>query len=332
MPLSTGSALTNVYQTKFWDQVSCNITSPLPMTGADQKTPYCAWMIQPMFPFPIPNPVFPPEIISATTAAVIVTTTNVAMTIADEVTTGKFMLDWFIKTQFSYQYYGYIVMAVMPVMIVSNLLSIWVPMLPPIVFFLAVIGWVIAVIEAMIASPLILLGMTFPQGHDFLGSSQQALILLLGVFVRAPLIIIGFFAGMLILQITMVFLSVGVVPLVLNTFSGEYYDATTANAFMLYAFMVIFMYLTASVLTQALTITYKLPNTVVQWIGGSPPEGIEADAVRQIQSVVNQQQQGMLDSIKQAGMSAKSDQMAGHAGGGIGSAKKAGQLTETKLS
>jgi hypothetical protein len=128
----------------------------------------------------------------------------------------------------------------------------------------------------------------------------------------------GYFAGMLILQISMVMLSVAVAPMILSLFDTS--EVTVESAFMMYAFMVITMYLSASLLSQTLALTYKLPNTIVQWIGGSPAEGIEAQAVQQIQSVVNQQQQGMLDSIKQAGMSAKNDQMAGQATGGVGAA------------
>lgn len=312
--LSVGTAGTNLLQQFMWDKVGCNMINVQPGVGSSAMIPMC----EPIMIAILPNVTYPVSLGVTIGLAVGSTVANVGMTIGDEVSTGLFMLDWFVKTQFAYQYYGYILMSLLPVMIVSNLLAIWVPMLPPIVFFLAVIGWTVAVIEAMIASPLILLGMTFPQGHDFLGSSQQALILLLSVFVRAPLIIMGYFAGMLILQISMVMLSVAVAPMILSLFDTS--EVTVESAFMMYAFMVITMYLSASLLSQTLALTYKLPNTIVQWIGGSPAEGIEAQAVQQIQSVVNQQQQGMLDSIKQAGMSAKNDQMAGQATGGVGAA------------
>ena len=62
----------------------------------------------------------------------------------------------------------------------------------------------IAVVESMVAAPLVAMGVTHPEGHDLLGKSEQAIMLLLGVFIRPSTMIIG-----LILSITLTYIMVG---------------------------------------------------------------------------------------------------------------------------
>ena len=61
-------------------------------------------------------------------------------------------------------------------------LQYMVPLYPFMVFTFGVISWLAMVIEAMAAMPLVALGLTHPEGHDFLGKAEQAMMLLLGVF------------------------------------------------------------------------------------------------------------------------------------------------------
>src|SRR6202041_1577984 len=73
-------------------------------------------------------------------------------------------------------------------------LGFYMPIYPYMLFTFGVIGWIIIVIEAMVAAPLVAMGITHPENHDFLGRSQQAVMLLLSVFLRPALMVIGLFA------------------------------------------------------------------------------------------------------------------------------------------
>ena len=302
----SAAQVTETLQEIYNDGTSCLIKNLIMPIGSSTRRPACNPMFLTLVPFPIFNPGFPAELIPNVIAQVVSTVANTAMQVGDDLASSYFALYYMYKTQFAYAYYSYILIAATPLMIVSNLLAIWVPMLPPLVFFIAVVGWLFAVIEAMIASPLVLLGMTFPQGHDFLGSAQQALILLLSVFIRAPLIVIGFFISMLILYISMMALGYAVVPIILSLFEGSS-TIMLGDAFMMYAFMLIIMYVTTTLLSQTLALTYKLPNSIVAWIGGQQMEGVEAAAVQQLQGVVSQQQP--FQAIQSAGLSGSSSAM-----------------------
>lgn len=304
----SASAVTETLQEMFNDGTTCLIKNVIMPIGSSPRRPACNPMFITLAPFPIFNPGYPAELIPNVIAQVVTTVANTAMHVGDDLASSYFAYYYMYKTQFEYAYYSYILIATTPIMVVSNLLAVWIPMLPPLVYFIAVVGWLFAVIEAMVASPLVLLGMTFPQGHDFLGSAQQALILLLSIFVRAPLIVIGFFVSMLIFYVSMIALGEAVVPIVINLFDlGTADTISLGDAFMMYAFMLIIMYVTTTLLSQTLALTYKLPNAIVAWIGGQQMEGIESAAVQQLQAVVSQQQP--FQAIQSAGLSGSSSSM-----------------------
>lgn len=71
----------------------------------------------------------------------------------------------------------------------------YVPMLPYMIFTFGSIAWLIAVIEAMVAAPIVALGVTHPEGHDAFGKGENAIMILMNVFLRPALMIIGYIAA-----------------------------------------------------------------------------------------------------------------------------------------
>ncbi len=72
----------------------------------------------------------------------------------------------------------------------------YVPMVPYIIFIFGAVAWIFLVIEAVLAGPLVALLMTSPEGEGLLGNKgEQGLILLVNLFLRPSLMIIGFITG-----------------------------------------------------------------------------------------------------------------------------------------
>lgn len=71
----------------------------------------------------------------------------------------------------------------------------YVPMLPYMIFTFGSIAWFLAVMEAMVAGPIVGLGITHPEGHDAFGKAEAAFMILTGVFLRPSLMIIGYIGG-----------------------------------------------------------------------------------------------------------------------------------------
>jgi len=68
----------------------------------------------------------------------------------------------------------------------------YVPILPYMIFTFGSIAWLMAVIEAMVAAPLVALGVTHPEGHDAFGKGEHAIMILMNVFLRPAMMIIGY--------------------------------------------------------------------------------------------------------------------------------------------
>ena len=74
----------------------------------------------------------------------------------------------------------------------GNFMGFFIPFIP-VAFTMAAIGWLMLVIEAMIAAPLVALGLTNPQGHDYLGMAQQSVLMFTATMLRPAIIIIAYF-------------------------------------------------------------------------------------------------------------------------------------------
>lgn len=74
----------------------------------------------------------------------------------------------------------------------------YVPFIPLLIFSFAGIGWLIGVIEAMVAAPIVALGVTHPEGHEAFGKSDQALMLLLSMFLRPAMMVLGYIFGIIL--------------------------------------------------------------------------------------------------------------------------------------
>lgn len=157
----------------------------------------------------------------------------------------------------------------------GSLLGFYVPFLPFIVFVLAVIGWLLLVVETMIAAPLVALSLTHPAGHDLLGRSEQAVILLFGVFIRPAAIIVGFTMALTLSYIAMHLVNYGFLMVLVNfltyTLSGDADDVIqligTVGVLFVYVFTMI------DIINHVFSLTYLVPQKLLRWIGGSPESG-----------------------------------------------------------
>ncbi len=199
---------------------------------------------------------------------------------------------------------------------VGVLLGYYVPLYPFMLFIFGVIGWIISVIEAMVAGPLIAFGLTHPEGHDFLGEAKQGLVLLLGIFLRPVLMVIGLIAGMILSYVSLrilvytysgflqdIFYQVGPIPgasgsivagaamATINVFAGT--GLTSAGSIMLGLFtfplmLAIFATLVYVVTNQCFSLIYVLPDYILRWIGGPQQASAAGDMARQVQGAMGQ--------------------------------------------
>lgn len=147
-------------------------------------------------------------------------------------------------------------------------LAIYVPLIPYVVFTMGVVSWFILIIEAMVAGPLIALGILAPSGqHEVLGKAEGALMYLFGIFLRPSLMIFGMIAALL--------LSIVVVTMINSAFSGVMGSVYAhPGGLELILFLAAYVSLILAALNKCFALIHIVPDNVLRWIGG--PSGAEA--------------------------------------------------------
>jgi len=199
-------------------------------------------------------------------------------------------------------------------------LAIYVPLIPYIIFTVAAISWLIYVIEAMVAGPLVAMGVTHPEGHDLLGKAEQAVMLLLSVFLRPILMIFGLLAGMVLSYVALRMLNGGFDLIAAGIVKDQVGNIDTLFVFI--TMVVIYIMLVVGIVQQCFSTIYVIPAKVLRWIGGAEDRDSAAEqALGAIKGGVQSSGEGLSKGIMQpAGEGAKqigqsSAQGAGAAGG-----------------
>lgn len=173
---------------------------------------------------------------------------------------------------------------------IGLMMAFYVPLVPYVVFTMAALGWLISVIEAMVAAPIVALGLAHPEGDENLGQAEASVMLLANVFLRPSLMILGFVIAMILTYVVVILFNVGFVrvnEMIIKTSEGGF------GQFMAPIMMMIFygsFYM--KLVEKCFELIYLLPDQVLTWIGGRPDdlgqrsaEGLGAAMKEQIQKV-----------------------------------------------
>lgn len=144
--------------------------------------------------------------------------------------------------------------------------SVFLPSLPYTIFMITVVGWGLGVLQTVIAAPLWAV-MHMRPSQTFIGSDSQGYLLLLALFVRPALAIIGLFAAMLLADpvvdyIAQAFFAMrGAVVTSTGLFPGAFVE------FLTFAWwMVAFGLVLLPVLYMVYSLPQVLPDHVLKWI------------------------------------------------------------------
>jgi len=139
-----------------------------------------------------------------------------------------------------------------------------IPMLPYAIFMFAVMGYMIYVLEAMVAAPLWAVFHAAPDGSDELSTQRgaQGWMIAFSLVLRPGLIIIGFVGGMMISKVMGAFLW--------NTFFSAFGSSQYGAVAILTSFFAIALYgfLLGYIIYKSFDLCHELPNAVMGWIGG----------------------------------------------------------------
>jgi hypothetical protein len=160
----------------------------------------------------------------------------------------------------------------------GGLLSVYTPLIPYIIFTFAAIGWFTAVIEAMVATPFIALGILAPGGQsEMLGHAGHSIMLLLNLILRPSLMIMGLMFAMLLAGVAVTMVNAGFNQVVGIVHSGG--DELIAPIL----FIIAYTFLIIGVLSKCFDLIHWLPNHALTWIGGHATSYGEEGALASVQ-------------------------------------------------
>lgn len=200
--------------------------------------------------------------------------------------------------------------------VLGGLLGVYVPLIPYTIFTFGAIGWMLSVIEAMVAGPLVAIGIMMPSGHhEMLGKAEHGLMILFSIFLRPTLMIFGLIAGMLLAVVAVLlvnetfgmYITTMSNPQAVGNVSGSanYSQAGAAalafNPLMLIIILCAYVMLIITVLNKCFAAIHVIPERVMTWIGAQGLQYGEEEAVGKMKAGT----EAGVGGIKQAGAGAE---------------------------
>lgn len=159
------------------------------------------------------------------------------------------------------------------------LTAYYVPLYPYMLFLFGVIAWLIAVIEAMVAAPIVALGIMSPEGEGILGKSETGMMILVNVFLRPSMMIIGFITGTILTYVSVWILNYhfDVVAKYLidydpkNSVAGlagvNFSTSFFAQIFGVGSYIAVYVGIYITLVQKSFGLIFQLPDKVLRWIG-----------------------------------------------------------------
>jgi len=163
-------------------------------------------------------------------------------------------------------------------------LGLYIPMIPYLVFTFTSLSWFIMVIEAMLAAPLIALTLIVPS-EDEIGKAGYAIAILLGIFLRPALMILGFIMAIQLLIVAIGMLNAGFWATMLAATGGS----SGIGIFGLIAVLLLYAGIAVGMVHEAFSLIYLVPNKVMRWIGG---DSSGDDPMKKVQELKGSVQKG----------------------------------------
>ncbi len=162
------------------------------------------------------------------------------------------------------KYISFILFSVfLPLLLYGLALAYYLPAIPFIRWVSALVGWIILVVEALVAAPLWLCAHALPDGEGAAGQhGKRGYFLLLGIVLRPPLMVTGFFAAVILMNVLGRILGASFEMFVGGTTQTKILGIT--GTFSMLVILGIVVIMSAN---KFFSLIHYLPEHVTNWIG-----------------------------------------------------------------
>lgn len=143
--------------------------------------------------------------------------------------------------------------------------SVVLPSLPYTIFMITVVGWLLGVLQTVIAAPLWAV-MHMRPSQTFIGSDAQGYLLLLALFVRPALAVLGLFAAMLVADPIVDYITRAFFAMRGDVVASTGWVGAISQFFTFFWWFVVFGAVLLPVLYMIYGLPQVLPDHVLRWI------------------------------------------------------------------
>lgn len=165
---------------------------------------------------------------------------------------------------------GFFTSMVLTLLVFGAIAAYYIPLIPYIYGTIAFVKWLTLVIESIIAGPVFAAAHAFPEGHEASGRAGPGYMLLLGLFLRPALTVIGFYLAIIVAQPVSDFINVTYGNAVMGAESGSVTGITSFAAYV-----GIYVVMMTTVMHSVFNLINWVPDNVLRWIGG----GLQAHGI-----------------------------------------------------
>lgn len=158
------------------------------------------------------------------------------------------------------------------------LIGLYLPLVPYLVFSFTAFGWFMAVVEAIVAAPVVALGLASPGGAT-LGKASSAVLILTNVFLRPSLMVIGLVIAIFLLKATIN---------MVNFSFAKTLEASVASIGLFGCVAIICLYggIVITIVHECFSLIYILPDKIIRWIGGQAEHSTVKEKVQEVKGAV----------------------------------------------
>jgi defect in organelle trafficking protein DotA len=145
---------------------------------------------------------------------------------------------------------------------VGATLAIYTPMIPYMMFAVTSLGWLMLVVEAIVAAPVVALGLIIP-GQEELGHIAPALGIIATLFLKPLLMVVGLIMGTKMFIVMISFVSFGFGEAIATLQSAT----NGGSIFSCVPITVLYVGFVLALENKCFALIYQLPDKILRWIG-----------------------------------------------------------------
>lgn len=142
-------------------------------------------------------------------------------------------------------------------------MSTYLPMLPMLTWLTAVAGYLVLLVESMVASTLWAVMHASPDGHEWSGKGSGGYMIVLGVIMRPTLMIFGFVASMVLIMVFMFLLEV-----MFGYSSRQLDEVAGIGPIAAIVMFCLYVWAASQLIHRSLQVITELPSGIMKWAGG----------------------------------------------------------------